>query len=512
MIRLLKNILLPNKIRKKLLVYFMFTTLLMGIACFYTYYNARTLASGMSAIFTNNNYLNEINNNVINVQSSLENFLSTNHSESLKEYFKNTNNLRHSGEQIKERTYTTESGLLLEDIGNMINAYLDECDAAVNAKRGRDINGYIENYTEASNIFGYINIYINKLTIGQFQENTREYTIISGRLNFIQIVNLIIILGVVGFNIVFILRVTFKTTQPIVSLSKSAIEISKGKYDVEQVIVHSDDEIGVMAEAFNQMTESIKNQLNALKERAELEVRFKEQEMQYLIMKNHLKETELQALQSQINPHFIFNTLNAGAQLAMMEEADKTCLYIECFANLFRYNLRKLDKPVTLKEEIDNINNYIYLLKVRYTDRIEYYQEIDERVANYTMPCMVLQPLIENAFIHGISELETGGKIILRVLDQNEFILIEIEDNGKGMSKDKIEQILNDSDENQSEKEITAVGHTTGIGTKNVIKRLKNFFDSDDIFSLESRQPGGTRIVIKIEKSHAQKERGVFDA
>jgi two-component system, sensor histidine kinase YesM len=488
-----------NKIRRKLLIYFIFTTILMGIACFYTYYNAHSLTKGMNSIFMNNNYLNDINNNVISVQSSLESYLLTNHSDSLKEYYRNSTKLKYSGEAVKIHIYSTDSGLLLEDIGNMIYTYLDEADAAVNAKRGRDINGYVQHYTEASHVFSYINILINKLTIGQFQENTKAYTLISARLNFIQIINLILILGIVAFNIIFILRVTFKTTQPIISLSNSAIEISKGRYDVEAVKVHSDDEIGVMANAFNQMTESIKNQVSALKESAKLEVRFKEQEMQYLIMKNHLKETEIQALQSQINPHFIFNTLNAGVQLAMMEGADRTCLFVECFANLFRYNLRKMDMPVTLKDEIENITNYIFLLKVRYTDRILFIQEIDDSVTHVRMPCMVLQPLVENAFIHGISEMESGGRITLRVFKQDEFIVIEIEDNGKGMSEDKICLITDSSDDSDSLKDNVPTGHTTGIGTKNVIKRLKYFFNSEDVFNIYSNNPGGTRIIIKIK-------------
>lgn len=499
-----KKILIRHQIRKKLLLYFMLTTLLMGIVCLYTYYNARTLVAGMNTIFMNNIYLSEINNTVDMVQTSLENYLSTKHTDSLRDYYKYCNDLRHSGEKIKIQIYTNESGLLLKDIGNMINTYLNEADAAVSAKRGRDINGYIAHYTEASNVFGYINIDINRLKIGQFQENTKGYTLISGRLSLIQIINLMVILGVVAFNIIFILRVTFKTTQPIISLSKSAIEISRGNYNVEQVKVHSDDEIGVMAEAFNQMTESIKHQVNALKERAELEARFKEQEMQYLIMKNHLKETELQALQSQINPHFIFNTLNAGAQLAMLEGADRTCLFIESFANLFRYNMRKMDKPVTLAEEINNINDYIFLLKVRYTDRIEYKQEIDESIVQIKMPCMVLQPLIENAFIHGISEVESGGQIILKVYEKNRFVFLEVEDNGIGMSEEKVSEIIMSINEDQTGKETHTSGHTTGIGTKNVISRLKNFFNSEDIFDIISNQPGGTKMIIKIKKENIQ--------
>ena len=501
-----------NKIRRKLILYFMVSTLLMGIGCFFTYYTARLLSLGMDAIFNNNKYLSEISNNVESVHSTLESFLSTNHSESLKDYYKYSNDLRTTGEGIRSKVYATDSGLMLQDIGNMIITYLNSSDDAVSAKRGRDIEGYIDHYNDASQVYDYINQYIDKLTLNQFQENTEGYTLISGRLNFIQLTNLLLILGIIGFNIIFILRMTFKTTQPIISLAKAANDISKGEYDIERVSVHSDDEIGVMADAFNRMAASIKNQVTALKERAELEARLKEQEMQNLIMKNHLKETELQALQSQINPHFIFNTLNAGAQLAMFEEADRTYLFIECFANLFRYNLRRLDTPVTLRDEIDNINNYIALLKVRYADRMNYRQEVDENVLDVLMPCLILQPMIENAFIHGISELESGGTITLRVKDSDDAIMIEIEDNGVGMSRSKIRNILEETEPMQAEREGSSMGHTTGIGTRNVMQRLKNFFNSDEVFNIESLQPGGTRIIIKIQKAFAHREKECLDA
>ncbi len=487
-----------NRIRRKLILYFMLATLLMAVACFLSYFNAQMLASGMDAIFENNQYLSDISENVVNVHSTLESYLATSHSESLKDYFRYSASLRATGEDIMGMVQDTESGILLHDIGNMIMTYLDHSDAAVEAKRGRDIEGYIQNHSEASKVYDYINLYINRLTQNLFQENTKVYTLIAGRLGYILLVNLFIILAIIGFNIVFILRMTFKTTQPIISLAKAANEISKGNYDVEQVKVDSDDEIGIMADAFNRMAESIKAQVAAIREKAELETRLNEQEMQNILIKSHLKETQLQALQSQINPHFIFNTLNAAAQLAMFEEADRTYLFIECFSNLFRYNMRSLDSPVTLRDEIENINNYIALLKVRYADRINYLQEVDENILDIPVPCMVFQPIIENAFIHGISELESGGTITLRVRDDDDKYTIEVEDNGVGMTSEKINQILGDNTE--EDRPTGYVGHTTGIGTRNVMLRLKNFFDYEHVLDIVSSRPGGTRVIISIPK------------
>ena len=186
-----------NRIRKKLILYSIVTTMIMGIGLFFTYNNARMLATGMDAIFSNNKYLSDLSNSVTNLHSILENFLSTNHSDSLKDYYKFSGELRMTGEAMSQRRDSAESGLLLKDIGNMIITYLDSADAAVAAKRGRDIESYISHYTEASEVFEYINTNINKLTLNQFDENTKGYTMISGRVNLIQALNLIIIIGII---------------------------------------------------------------------------------------------------------------------------------------------------------------------------------------------------------------------------------------------------------------------------------------------------------------------------
>ena len=151
----------------------------------------------MDAIFLNNKYLSDINNNVTNIHGVLESFLSTNHSDSLRDYYKYSSELRMTAETISKRHVEADSGLLLKDIGNMIITYLDSTDAAVNSKRGRDIEGYISHYTDASEIFEYINININKLTLDQFDENTKDYTMISGRVNLVQALNLFIIIGII---------------------------------------------------------------------------------------------------------------------------------------------------------------------------------------------------------------------------------------------------------------------------------------------------------------------------
>lgn len=501
MVTFINKVFRKNRIRKKLILYFMITTSLMAATSFYTYYNARMLVNQMDSLFVSNISLNELQDSVTSVQRSLESYLDTKHSDSLRNFLGSKNMLQQLSEKIIDEADYSTNGLLLRDISSMINNYLNSADNAVGSKRARDINSYITYYNDANRIYGYIDIYTSKLNNELLKENTANYHIAANRIEIVQRINIAIILGVILFNLVFMLLITYKTTKPIIKLSQAADEISRGNFDVPEVDVDTEDEISVMANAFNKMTSSIRDHIDALKEKALLQNKLKEQELQNLIMKTHLKEAELQALQSQINPHFIFNTLNTGAQIAMMEGADKTCYFIENVANLFRYNLKKLDRSVSLSEEIENIGTYIFILKTRFTDRIEFIQSIETDNLDVQMPCMILQPIVENAFIHGIGSFESGGTITLSVKSLDNYIEITVSDNGKGMDEQKVRQLLGNPDvipEHESSSIEEKKGHTTGIGMGNVISRLNIFFGQDDIVSINSQPEKGTSVCIKI--------------
>ena len=213
-------------------------------------------------------------------------------------------------------------------------------------------------------------------------------------------------------------------------------------------------------------------------------------------MKNLLKNAELKALQSQINPHFLFNTLNAGVQLAMMEDAEKTGIFLEKMSELFRYNLRKMDTPVTLGEEIENVYAYIYLLQTRFGDLIKYEYNIDKDATNIVMPSQIIQPIIENACIHGVGDMEALGRIRLSVIRVQDVVQVIIEDNGKGIDPKTIEEICNLSIEKTVNKDKKS--HTNGIGMGNVIKRLRAFYGKEDVIEIKSEIFKGTSIILKL--------------
>ena len=197
---------------------------------------------------------------------------------------------------------------------------------------------------------------------------------------------------------------------------------------------------------------------------------------------------------AKINPHFLFNTLNAGAQLAMMEGADKTTEFIENMADFFRYNIKKMNQDTTVGEEVQLVDNYIYILNVRFTGEIHFEKEIDEKVLEVKVPSMILQPIVENAVNYGIRNIGREGKIKLTVYRKDKFIYLSVWDNGIGMSEEKISQILKGE-----LKEVDLKSNSNGIGLGNVIERLKLYTGREDVMEIKSAgKDEGSEFTVKV--------------
>ena len=306
-----------------------------------------------------------------------------------------------------------------------------------------------------------------------------------------------IILAVMGLGLLAIFLVCRFTihfaTKPLTYLSDSANEVAKGNFEIETLEIRSSDEIGVVTKAFNKMVASIREYIEQIKENMEHERKMQEKELR---IEATLKEAQLKYLQTQINPHFLFNTLNAGAQLAMMEEAERTYDYIQNTAEFFRYNVREGNTTVKLADEISLIDHYIYILNVRFSGDIKYEKDIDESLTEILMPSMILQPIVENSINHGIKEMEGKGRITLRVYSEDDNVCISVRDNGIGMTQEMIDKVL--SGELTEEEKAAPVG-AHGIGMDNVIKRLRLFTDREDSVSIKSEGEGkGTEVIIKL--------------
>lgn len=485
-------------IRKKLILCFIVSSVIVNLVSFCTYNSTRVLTYELNTIFTNDINLTNLCNTIDSVETSLKSYLTASHSSDLQNYLVSSDKLREMVTNLKTTLSNSESDLLYVDIKNMLLTYLQHTDFAVQQKRSRNIDGYTDEFNEATQIYDYTNEYIDKLKVVEFKENNANYLKLSNKLERLQLFNVgIFIVGmIVNFILVFLFA--YRLTEPIIRLSKAASEIAKGNYNIPKIAVRSNDEVKTLAVSFDRMAKSIKKQLIEIREKAEIESRLKKQELQNIKMKSMLDEAELRSLQAQIDPHFMFNTLNAAMQIAMFEDAERTQLFLEHFSDLLRYNLGTISIPSTIFDEIKNIESYIYLLNERYGRKIEFNEYIEDGIPDLEIPRMTLQPIVENSFIHGINEMESGGVINVAVKKCGDFVYIEISDNGRGMSRETIEKIM--SDNHCSLSKVDNDGHKSqSIGLGNVISRLMLFYHVEkksDVIEIESVL--GTKTTLKL--------------
>ncbi len=486
-----------NTIRKKMLFYFLMSIALVSSVSVYLSINSNKFFRKIDAMFLSSVLLEDMQNYLAESEKNLVLFIRTKDSDSKNNYQLNADLLNENAEKLKNILLADDYNI--ERLTNLIDTFTENAEDAIYAKQGRDANTMREKYNYVHQVGKYIMEEIQWLNLQQLEQNTEYYSALARNNIIVQKANLVMIVDILVLSCIIIFYITYKMTDPIMKLSQSAEEISKGNFDVDEVIVTSEDEIKIMAEAFNKMKSSVRNYIQELHNKSEIESKLMEKEMQNLKMQTLLNNAELQSLQSQINPHFLFNTLNAGVQLAMMEEADRTSCFLENLAAVFRYNVRRLDKEVTLNDEINSVCAYIDLMKVRFGDMISFGVEIkDEELMQLNMPPLILQPIVENACIHGIGEREEGGRIDIRVFRDEEDGLIEIIDNGVGMGKEVIDGIIDKASGGEAMPEKPKKGHTTGIGITNVIQRLRLYYKKDDVIDISSVKGEGTRIVVRI--------------
>ena len=314
-------------------------------------------------------------------------------------------------------------------------------------------------------------------------------------LHYSQFLCLSIFIIVSLMNVLLIILLTSTITRPLTKLSEKAKEISSGNPEnVEPLMIDSNDEIGHVTRAFNRMLVSIKEYIGRIREQMVTESAMKEKS---LLMENHLKDAQLKYLQAQINPHFLFNTLNAGAQLAMMEDAKRTGDYIQKMADFFRYNVKKDNEKVRIAEEIELVDSYIYIMNVRFSGEISFRKEIDESLLDVIVPSMILQPIFENSVKYGIDNLdERSIEIVLSLYKKERFACVEIRDNGKGMDQKIIDQLLSRQPLEYSKKP----DDEKSVGLTNVIARLDNFFNGKEKIEIKSAENQGTSVIIWIPR------------
>lgn len=467
-----------TSIQNKMMITFLIPIIVILVMNVFMYININVMINRIDAIYSNNIKLNELAGYLTNIQNSTKEYLENKGSVALNNYYIATQDYRDCMDVIDSNPDNTSFSMMEKNILNQSERYLEVIDDTIQAKRGRNVEKYREYFDDANVLYIDLQNCLTALNNEQFKRNNANYSQLLTSLRSMEIitVSILILVGIINVSMLFF--ITRGMTQPLKNLSEAALQVADGKFDVTIDTDIDGDEIGVVAGAFDKMVGSIQEYIEELKDSMLRESELKEHE---LVMESRMKEVQLRSLQAQINPHFLFNTLNAGAQLAMMEEADKTTEFIENMADFFRYNIKKINLDASIAEEIEMVDKYIYILNVRFTGEINFEKDIDEEVLSVRVPSMILQPLIENSVNYGIRDIDWEGKISLRVYQSEGEVCLEVSDNGVGIEQDIIDKILSGTYENEK-----TGSSSNGIGLGNVIERLQIFTGSDKVFSIES--------------------------
>ncbi|MDQ0720464.1 two-component system sensor histidine kinase YesM [Paenibacillus sp. W4I10] len=240
------------------------------------------------------------------------------------------------------------------------------------------------------------------------------------------------------------------------------------------------DEIGQLTMEFNRMTETIHNLIH--------EVYLADIQKKDLELKQ--QQAQLHALHSQINPHFLFNTLESVRMRSLIKGERETAKIVHNMAKMFRKSISWNQNDVTVKEELELIESFLQIQKYRFGEKLQYTIEADPAVLMYRIPKMVILPFVENASIHGIESSPGVGIIQLFVSMENDQLHIRLTDNGIGMSQPKLEELLSYLDQN------TDMGEH--VGMKNAYSRLKLCYKNHFTFDIQTWEGEGTRIQIKL--------------
>jgi LytS/YehU family sensor histidine kinase len=197
-------------------------------------------------------------------------------------------------------------------------------------------------------------------------------------------------------------------------------------------------------------------------------------------LNNQLIESQLQTLKMQINPHFLFNTLNVISVLVMKSEKEQATQMINRLSNFFRNTLdEKAQQWIPLQKELEHVEQYLAIEQVRFGDRVTIIKEYDDNAMLVPVPSMLLQPLIENAMQHGLEEKEGKGKLIINCQVQTEYLFIKLIDDGAGCSFDDI-------------------NFKQGIGLSNVKSRLQQLYGAEHEFVFSSNEQGGVTVLLEL--------------
>jgi len=430
---------------------------------------------------------------VVSIRTPLLNYLSSRSSQALSDLL--------AEEQVL-RTMLPDPGdipadeyaLARREIYSLLESYLDLIEEAIDLKRARAIEEYSALHEEMAALNDHILERIDRISLSGLRgELTRFERIIGTSRELLSWNLLVIILAFLGSTLWIMISID-RVTVPMNRLAWAAAELSSGNFEFDDIDLGSVTEVDAVITAFNTMKRDIRQYIAELNRQQQIEQGYMNERLRNLKMEQLLKRMELYTMQAQMNPHFLFNTLNTGVQLAITEDAEKTADFMEHLADFFRYNMRERNLIVSLRREIEGLEAYLYILRIRFPKSLGFSMEVPEELLDLcTVPALMLQPLVENSVIHAFKGIDRPGQISIKVWKDGSVLVLSVRDNGIGIPPDTASRLL--------ERHNRDVDHDSKVmGLENVIHRLHFFYPDDPEVVVIHGDPGrGTEIRIRID-------------
>ena len=502
-----------SSLRSKMIAITLFMLVIIGAATLYTGLATATLAQSLGLLFQRNQLIEDLRLGLAGSAQALADYLASGSADNLSAYQRNSQILADRSQALNRQVRDDEALLLQRELAGLVDRYLQDADAAVAAKRERYISTFTAHFESSERTAELARSIIERVERRNLAASIDAYTGLDQRIGAIIATNAVLILAALLMAFTIFLRYTWSITGPLSTLAESARFIARGDYDRELPRIEAAEEIATMAAAFENMRRSVRSAFDELRSKAEIERRLMEEDLRLVDMDRKLKDAELFALQNQINPHFLFNTLQAGMQLALEEHSDRTADFLDKLALFIRYAIKPASRSVLVMDEMECIERYIWLLKLRFGDRYSFEVSADEAVLQVETPALVLQPLVENAVTHGLRDREEGGHVRISArLESAEdggegpsdhvggqageaqaraYAVLTVEDTGEGMYPVEVERLLRESSNEDHLRE-------GGIGLRNVIKRVGLATGGRGGVEITSRPGLGTTVRIRI--------------
>lgn len=377
----------------------------------------------------------------------------------------------------------------IRDVQNMVGSFHAAAEDTIAAKR-REVAGiYVNEHLDGlERLSGYIQDEITAILLWDLNATADRYRETSNEFQHQTTIIYAIVAAAVGVCIAFAFQFSKRISNPIHKLALHMGEAADGRFRDKPLAMRADDEINLLINRFNYMSDRLKELIRDMKEKAEIEQKLKQREVEHFRMQSLLNQSELDRLRSEIDPHFMFNTMNTLSALAQIEDAPKTVEMLNSLSEMLRHTLKPGGEQVALKDEIAIVRSYLHIQKMRFGNRLEYQLNIDEDLLEQMVPSMILQPFVENCVVHGIEPMVEVGHVSVSVQRSQKALEITISDDGVGMSRETLGRILA-----LPAKESRSEDHSMGI--RNVIRRLQLHYDKTPV-TIESTHGDGTLVQI----------------